>query len=170
MMPDEHTPRSFSKRQDPLLLRRLLRAKDRMDAFSNEDWTIERLARVSGVSNAHFARAFRQAFGIPPHRYLLTRRIERAKAFLRDTDVGVTTIAFETGWNSLGTFGRIFREVTGESPTTFRLREQRCANPLGEVPACYLSQALRPDLTIAVSEKRRRRGEDIWTRSQTMES
>ena len=57
--------------QDPELLRRLLRAKDRMDAASHEDWPVRRLARVSHVSEAHFARSFKQAFGVPPHRYLL---------------------------------------------------------------------------------------------------
>src|SRR3954454_19108285 len=97
--------------QDPALLRRLLRAKDRMDAASHEEWPVLRLARVSGVSEAHFARSFKDAFGIPPHRYLLTRRIERAKALLRDTEQTVTEIAFDTGWNSLGTFGRIFRDI-----------------------------------------------------------
>src|ERR1700704_4673338 len=66
--------------QDFALLRRLLRAKDRMDAASEEDWPVERLANVSGVSGAHFARSFKEAFGVPPHRYLLARRIERAKA------------------------------------------------------------------------------------------
>ena len=98
---------------DPALLRRLLRAKDRMDAASEEDWPVERLASVSGASQAHFARSFKEAFGVPPHRYLLTRRIERAKALLRDTDTPVIEIAFQTGWNSLGTFGRVFRDVTG---------------------------------------------------------
>jgi transcriptional regulator GlxA family with amidase domain len=98
--------------RDLELLRRLLRAKDRMDAASDEEWPVQRLARVSGVSEAHFARSFRDAFGVPPHRYLLTRRIERAKALLRDTDLPITEIAFQTGWNSLGTFGRIFRDVT----------------------------------------------------------
>src|SRR3954470_11239643 len=99
--------------QDPLLLRRLLRAKDRMDAAPHEQWPVERLASVSGVSEAHFARSFKQAFGIPPHRYLLTRRIERAATLLRDTELSVTEIAFHTGWGSLGTFGRTFRDVTG---------------------------------------------------------
>ncbi|WP_216850513.1 helix-turn-helix domain-containing protein [Acidisoma sp. L85] len=106
------------------MLRRLLRAKDRMDAYSHEDWPVRRLARVSGVSASHFARSFQQAFGVPPHRYLLSRRIERAKAMLRDTDFDVTAIAFDTGWKSLGTFGRVFRTVTGESPTACRAREQ----------------------------------------------
>ena len=110
--------------QDPELLRRLLRAKDRMDAASHEEWPVRRLARVSGVSEAHFARSFKEAFGIPPHRYLLTRRIERATALLRDTDLPITEIAFQTGWSSLGTFGRTFRDVTGESPGELRAREK----------------------------------------------
>jgi transcriptional regulator GlxA family with amidase domain len=141
--------------QDPELLRRLLRAKDRMDAASHEEWPVRRLARVSGVSHAHFARSFKQAFGVPPHRYLLTRRVERATALLRDTDLSVTEIAFVTGWGSLGTFGRTFRDVTGESPGAIRAREKAAAHELGPVPACFLSAAHRPDLTIAVSEKRR---------------
>ena len=95
--------------QDPKLLRRLLRAKDRMDAASHEEWPVRRLARVSAVSEAHFARSFKEAFGLPPHRYLLTRRIERATALLRETDLPITDIAFQTGWGSLGTFGRTFR-------------------------------------------------------------
>ena len=142
--------------QDLDLLRRLLRARDRMDAASQEEWPVRRLARVSGVSEAHFARSFKQAFGLPPHRYLLTRRIERAKALLRDTDLSITEIAFQTGWESLGTFGRTFRDITGESPSAIRARERAAAHELGRVPACFLSAAHRPDLTIAVSEKRRR--------------
>jgi transcriptional regulator GlxA family with amidase domain len=142
--------------QDPGLLRRLLRAKDRIDAASEEDWPVERLANVSGVSEAHFARSFKKAFGVPPHRYLLTRRIERAKALLRDTDEAIIEIALQTGWNSLGTFGRVFRDVTGESPSELRAREQASAHRLDQVPHCFVSAAYRPDLKIAVSEKRRR--------------
>jgi AraC-like DNA-binding protein len=141
--------------QDPELLRRLLRAKDRMDAASHEEWPVRRLARVSCVSQAHFARSFKEAFGVPPHRYLLTRRIERAKALLRDTDLPVTDIAFDTGWQSLGTFGRVFRDITGESPNALRAREKAARHELELVPHCYVSAAYRPDLTIAVSEKRR---------------
>jgi transcriptional regulator GlxA family with amidase domain len=141
--------------QDPELLRRLLRAKDRMDAASHEEWPNRRLARVSGVSAAHFARSFKEAFGIPPHRYLLTRRIERAVALLRDTDLPITDVAFQTGWSSLGTFGRTFRDITGESPGEVRSREKAAPHEPERVPVCYLSAAHRPDLTIAVSEKRR---------------
>jgi transcriptional regulator GlxA family with amidase domain len=142
--------------QDPRLLRRLLRAKDRMDAASHEAWPVERLAEVSGVSQAHFARSFKAAFGVPPHRYLLTRRLERARALLRDTDAPIIDIAFQTGWNSLGTFGRTFREVLGASPSELRAREQAVPHALERAPACYVSAAQRPNLILAVSEKQRR--------------
>ncbi len=145
-------------KQDPELLRRLLRAKDRMDAASHEEWSVQRLARVSHVSPAHFARSFKEAFGVPPHRYLLTRRIERATALLSESDLPITEIAFQTGWRSLGTFGRIFRDVTGESPSTLRERVQAELREPGRVPACILSAAHRPDLRTAVLEKRRRQG------------
>lgn len=147
--------------QDPRLLRRLLRAKDRMDAASHENWPVWRLARVSGVSEAHFARSFRRAFGIPPHRYLLTRRVERAAALLRDTDLPITEIAFQVGWNSLGTFGRTFRDVTGKSPRELRQRMQAVRHDLEQVPHCFVSAAHRPDLKIAVSEKRRLDADDM---------
>ena len=106
------------------------------------------------------ARSFKQAFSTPPHRYLLTRRIERATALLRDTDRPITDIAFGTGWSSLGTFGRIFRDITGESPGALRAREAAAPNQLDRVPACVLRAAHRPDLNIAVSEKRRREADD----------
>jgi len=137
------------------LLRRLLRAKDRMDAASHEDWPVQRLASVSGVSDAYFARSFRKAFGIPPHRYLLARRVGCAAALLRDTDLSITEIMFQTGWNSLGTFGRTFRDVTGESPSELRSRVQAAPHALEQVPGCFVSAAHRPDLRMAVSEKRR---------------
>jgi len=153
--------------QDPEVLRRLLRAKDRMDGASHEDWPVRRLARVSGVSEAHFARSFKEAFGVPPHRYLLTRRIERATALLRETDLSITDIAFQTGWQSLGTFGRTFRDVTGESPGALREREKAAQHAAESVPACILRAAHRPDLTIAVSEKRRQEGRDTNESEET---
>jgi transcriptional regulator GlxA family with amidase domain len=142
--------------EDPALLRRLLRAKDRMDAASHEAWPVSRLAAVSGVSEAHFARSFKRAFGVPPHRYLLTRRIEQAIALLRDTDLAITQIAFATGWESLGTFGRIFRDVIGKSPGELRRDMRNADSQHDRVPACVIKSALRPDLKTAVLEKRRR--------------
>lgn len=141
--------------QDSELLRRLLRAKDRMDAASHEKWPVTRLAKVSRVSKAHFARSFKEAFGVPPHRYLLTRRIERAQALLRETDLPITDIAFQTGWKSLGTFGRIFRDITGASPGEIRVQGSGGLFEPRNVPECYLRALNRPDLKSAVSEKRR---------------
>lgn len=141
--------------QNPELLRRLLRAKDRMDAASHEEWPVHRLARVSQVSVAHFARSFKAAFGLPPHRYLLTRRIERATALLRDSGLSITEIAYQTGWRSLGTFGRIFRDITGDKPSAIRLRARAMAQQLASVPGCIVSAAQRPDLKTAVLMCRR---------------
>lgn len=153
------TAKSLLK-QDPELLRRLLRARDRIDAAAHEQWPVRRLARVSGVSEAHFARSFKDAFGVPPHRYLLTRRIERAKTLLRDSELSVTEIALEAGWASLGTFGRTFLDVMGESPGEFRERMKAAPHQRG-TPPCFLSAANRPDLRIAVSEKRRQEADTI---------
>lgn len=140
---------------DPAVLRRLLRAKDRIDGAPDQQWPVFRLAAVSGISEGHFARSFKGAFGIPPHRYLLTRRIERAKAVLRDTDLSITEVAFAVGWNSLGTFTRTFRDVTGQTPGQARLEQKAALHALEHVPHCFVSAAHRPDLKIAVSEKRR---------------
>lgn len=126
-----------------------------MDAAPQEAWPIRRLAQVSAVSPAHFARSFKEAFAVPPHRYLLTRRIERAVALLRDTELPITEIAFQTGWKSLGTFGRIFRDITGMSPGDLRAREQSVPHRRENVPECIVRAAHRPDLKTAVSEKRR---------------
>lgn len=127
-----------------------------MDGAPHEEWPVHRLAKVSAVSPAHFARSFKDAFSVPPHRYLLTRRIERAVALLRDTELPITDIAFQTGWKSLGTFGRIFRDITGESPGELRARLQPAPHDRDSVPECIVRAVQRPDLKTAVSEKRRR--------------
>lgn len=149
------------------LLRRLLRAKDHMDQAPQKPWSITSLARISGTSEAHFARSFRQAFGIPPHRYLLTRRVERAAALLRDTDLPVIDIAMHVGWESIGTFGRTFRDILGETPTKMRRRLRKDVQALEQVPHCFLSAAQRPHLKIAVSEKRRQSKADRQEAQET---
>jgi AraC-like DNA-binding protein len=69
--------------------------------------------------------------------------------------MSITQIAFQTGWSSLGTFGRTFRDITGESPSELRAREGAAQHQLERVPHCFVSAAHRPNLNIAVSEKRR---------------
>lgn len=123
--------------QDPALLRRLLRAKDRMDAASHEAWPVPRLAEVSGVSEAHFARSFRQAFGIPPHRYLLTRRIEQASTLLRDTDLPITEIALPPAGRAWAPLGAPFATSPGKVPRTCGARPRPTPRPWTRCPpAC----------------------------------
>jgi AraC-like DNA-binding protein len=101
-------------------VRHLLRAKDLVDSRYFEPLTVGDLARVAGLSPAHFSREFRRAFGEAPHRYLLTRRLERAAARLRNTDRSVTEICMAVGWTSVGSFTASFRRIYGTTPTAYR--------------------------------------------------
>ena len=121
---------------------------------------MDRLARVSGVSTGPFRPLVQAGIGAPPHRYLLTRRIERATALLRETALPVTVVGLEAGWSSLGAFSRTFKDVVGESPAAFRDRERAAPHTAVGTPPCFLAAARRPELKIAVSEKRRRASGD----------
>src|SRR3954451_24850776 len=88
--------------------RHVLRAKDLIDARYREPLDVPALARAAHLSPAHFSRAFRAAFGETPHRYLLTRRLERAAALLRNTDRSVAEICFAVGLQSVGSFTTSF--------------------------------------------------------------
>jgi AraC-like DNA-binding protein len=100
--------------------RHLLRAKDLADARYFEPLTVADLARAAGLSPAHFSREFRRTFGEAPHQYLLTRRLERAAALLRNTDRTVTEICFSVGLSSMGSFITSFRRVYGVAPVAYR--------------------------------------------------
>src|SRR5436189_427334 len=100
--------------------RHLLRARDLADARYFEALEVDDLARTAGLSRAHFSREFRRAFGEPPHAYLLTRRLERAAALLRNTDRSVSDICFSVGLQSVGAFTTSFTRSYGASPTAYR--------------------------------------------------
>jgi AraC-like DNA-binding protein len=119
--------------------RRLLRARDAMDRSYAQPLDIPALARIACVSEAHFIRTFRATFGETPHRYLQRRRVERSMFLLRETDRTVTDICFDVGFTSLGTFSRTFREIMGESPTSYRKGAK--AHP---VPTCFDMAWTRP--------------------------
>src|SRR3712207_3527169 len=134
--------------------RRLLRARDAMDPSYADALDIEALARSVHLSRAHFIRSFRDTFGETPHRYLQRRRIERAMAFLRETDRPVTDICFDVGFESLGTFSRTFRAIVGASPSAYREREQaapRAAIRAG-VPGCMARLWDRPSSTLGEAQ------------------
>lgn len=119
--------------------RRLLRARDAMDLTYGKPLDIPTLARIAYVSEAHFIRAFRGAFGETPHRYLQRRRVERALFLLRCTDRSITDICFDVGFASLGTFSKTFHLIVGESPTAYR-----CRGEVISVPTCFAMAWTRP--------------------------
>ena len=121
------------------LNRRLLRARDAMDRAYAEPLNVRAVAAVAHVSEAHFIRSFRAAFGETPYRYLQRRRVERAMFLLRETDRSVTDICFDVGFTSLGTFSRTFREIIGQTPSDYRLRHGPIA-----APNCIQMTATRP--------------------------
>jgi transcriptional regulator GlxA family with amidase domain len=119
--------------------RRLLRARDAMDLTYGKPLDIPTLAGIAYVSEAHFIRAFRGAFGETPHRYLQRRRVERALFLLRCTDRSITDICFDVGFASLGTFSKTFHLIVGESPTAYRSRGE-----IISVPTCFAMAWTRP--------------------------
>ncbi len=123
--------------------RHLLRAKDLADARYSEPLRVDDLARAAGLSRAHFSREFRRAFGESPHAYLLTRRLERAAALLRNTDRSVADICFSVGLQSVGSFTTSFTRTYGVSPTAYRARYPP-ATEQALVPACVVRVYGRP--------------------------
>ncbi|MEU3722574.1 helix-turn-helix transcriptional regulator [Streptomyces sp. NPDC031705] len=122
-------------------LARLRRARDLMDRAYAEPLDVAALARVALMSEGHFSRSFRAAYGETPYGYLMTRRIERAKALLRRGDQSVTEVCFAVGCTSLGSFSSRFTELVGETPSAYRARahEEDAA-----LPACVAKIHSRP--------------------------
>jgi AraC-like DNA-binding protein len=123
--------------------RHLLRAKDMADGRYFEPIGVDDMARAAGLSRAHFSREFRRAFGESPRAYLLTRRLERAAALLRNTDHSVADICFSVGLQSVGSFTTSFTRTYGESPTAYRARFPDGAQH-AQVPPCMLRFYGRP--------------------------
>jgi AraC-like DNA-binding protein len=124
-------------------VRHLLRAKDLIDARYREALDVATLARAAHLSPAHFSREFRRAFGEPPHQYLLTRRLERAAALLRNTDRTVADICVTVGLRSVGSFTTSFGRTFGLSPTAYRAAHPPAITRV-HVPTCVLQAYARP--------------------------
>jgi transcriptional regulator GlxA family with amidase domain len=123
--------------------RHLLRAKDLVDARYREPLRVDDLARAAGLSRFHFSREFRRAFGESPHAYLLTRRLERAAALLRNTDHSVAEICFAVGMQSVGSFTSSFTRTFGSPPTAYRAKFPP-ASDYALIPACLIRANARP--------------------------
>jgi transcriptional regulator GlxA family with amidase domain len=122
-------------------LARLRRARDVMDREYASPLDVATLARVALMSDGHFSRQFRQAYGETPYSYLMTRRIERAKALLRKGELSVTEVCMAVGCTSLGSFSARFTELVGETPTAYRARDH---GALTDVPGCIAKELTRP--------------------------
>ena len=105
-------------------LARLRKARDRIDREYAEPLDVDSLARTALMSSGHFSRSFRAAYGETPYGYLMTRRIERAKALLRRGDLSVTEVCVAVGCTSLGSFSTRFTELVGMSPSAYKASVQ----------------------------------------------
>ena len=123
----------------------LRRARDLMDRDYAEPLDVPAMANAALMSPAPFSRKFRAAYGETPYSYLMTRRIERAKAFLRQ-GMSVTDTCFAVGCTSLGSFSSRFTEIVGETPSKYRARDHRA---LEVVPSCVSMVGTRPRRTPA---------------------
>ncbi len=122
-------------------LARLRRVRDRIDREYAQPLDVEALARGAHMSAGHLSRAFKQAYGESPYGYLMTRRIERAMALLRQGDLSVTDVCFAVGCSSLGTFSTRFSELVGMPPSAYRRDTARSGAGL---PSCMEKQVSRP--------------------------
>ena len=127
--------------QDLETLAALRRARDLMDREYASPLDVAEIARASYMSQAHFSRQFKKAYGETPYSYLMTRRIERAKALLRRGDMSVTDVCMAVGCTSLGSFSARFTELVGQTPTSYRGGDHAA---LGAVPTCVVKEATRP--------------------------
>ena len=126
---------------NPEDLAHLRRARDLMDREYARPLDVPAMARAALMSPAHFSRQFRMAYGETPYGYLMTRRIERAKALLRRGDLSVTEVCMAVGCTSLGSFSARFTELVGESPSAYRARSHAAS---AAIPACYAKLRTRP--------------------------
>jgi AraC-like DNA-binding protein len=122
-------------------LAHLRRARDLIDREYARPLDVAAIARAALMSTAHFSRQFRAAYGETPYAYLMTRRVERAKALLRRGDMTVTEVCFAVGCTSLGSFSARFAELVGQTPTAYRARDH---SALVRVPGCIAKDVTRP--------------------------
>src|ERR1700728_3396141 len=118
----------------------LRRARDLMDREYARPLDVSAMARTAFMSTAHFSRKFRAAYGETPYSYLMTRRIERAKAFLR-IGMSVTETCFAVGCTSLGSFSSRFTEVVGQTPSQYRSQDN---SHIEAIPSCVSMVVTRP--------------------------
>src|ERR671938_893722 len=136
---------------DLVNLAHLRRARDLIDREYAQPLDVPALARAALMSPSHFSRQFRAVYGETPYSYLMTRRIERAKALLRRGDLSVTDVCMAVGATSLGSFSARFTELVGESPSAYRARNH---SALAAIPACWAKLVTRPSRNLVTRPSR----------------
>ena len=110
----------------PWQMRRL---RDLVDAHPGANPSIQELAFLCDLSPSYFSQAFRRSFGMPPHQWLLRRRIEHARSLLSDTALSLAAIAAECGFFDQSHFSRVFTRTEHVNPTTWRRLHQTDRSP-----------------------------------------
>lgn len=123
---------------------RLQRAREFIDGHQHESIDLDDIARQACFSRFHFLRLFRRAFGETPHRYLTQARLARARNLLVSSDLSVTEICFEVGFQSVGSFSTLFQRQLGHPPTRYRARIFPVPGTVSRglplpIPSCFLA-------------------------------
>lgn len=126
---------------------RIVRAKRYMDRAYEQPLNLHRLSQEAYLSKYHFLRVFKQTYRITPHQYLLRRRIDQARQFLRENELSVSEICYLTGFESPGSFSSLFKREVGMSPSQYRkfyLQQQQLARekPRQFIPHCFINRFL----------------------------
>jgi len=137
---------SSSSRSEPApprvpgdVLVHLRRARDHLDAHYADEFDLDLLADLAGMSRYHFLRSFAATYRITPAAYLAQRRVERAQDLLRAANLSVTEVCHAVGYSSLGSFSAKFSDIVGESPRAFQQRYAAAGAP--RIPGCYVFMA-----------------------------
>jgi AraC family transcriptional regulator len=96
------------------------RVAEFIEEHLGDEVSLSDLAQLVRLSPFHFARAFKQSFGVPPHRYHIGRRMERAKDLLAVTPLSVTEIGIDIGFRETSSFTAAFHKFTGHTPSDYR--------------------------------------------------
>lgn len=149
------TPAPARPRVPGDVLVHLRRARDHLDRHYADEFDLDLLAALAGMSRYHFLRSFAATYRITPAAYLAERRVERAQDLLRAANLTVTEVCHAVGYSSLGSFSARFSEIVGESPSAFQRRYAAAGNP--RIPGCYVFMAglVERDPGAATQEKRR---------------
>src|SRR6516164_2898408 len=117
---DEEEARDSPVNRGGLATWQMRTATKHIEEHLGEQISLVTLARLARLSPSHFCRAFKQSFGVPPHEYHLSRRMQHAKALLSDRATSITEIGLRLGYSNSSSFTLAFRKITGQSPSRFR--------------------------------------------------